>query len=252
MSSSAPAEDEDLVGDQVPRPARPACRRSRPPCRSHRDHAVAVGVLGIHLGGDHRDRRARRLLLDQRAVVLDVDGVGAHHDERLGPELADQRRVAPQRVGGALWKPSAVAVPSRGCRTSSPPTVRSRSQGRPLDRWSLSEIALNCCEIQTSGPGVVAVAEREVDQPVRPGVGHGGLRAVAREQLQPPAGAAGEHDDQRPDPRHAGGPTRRAPEAAPSARPGTCPRAAPRSSPACWPPPWACRPRATAHRPRCR
>ena len=90
---------------------------------------------------------------------------------------------------------------------SSPPVVRSRSHGRPFARWSLSEIGLNCCTTQTSDePGVVAVAEREVDQPVRAGERHGGLGALPREQLEPAAGASGEHDDQRADAGHAGWP----------------------------------------------
>ncbi len=46
-------------------------------------------------------------------------------------------------------------------------------------------------------PGVEAVAEREVDQPVRAGVGHGGLGPVVGEQPQPAAGPSGEDDDER-------------------------------------------------------
>jgi hypothetical protein len=44
------------------------------------------------------------VLLDERAVVLPIDGVGTENDERLGSELSDQRRIAPQAVGGALLK----------------------------------------------------------------------------------------------------------------------------------------------------
>ena len=71
--------------------------------------------------------------------------------------------------------------------------MRSRSHGRPLARWSLSETGLNCWTTHTSWmPGVVAVAEREVDQPVRAGERHGGLGALAGEQLEPAARASGE------------------------------------------------------------
>src|SRR3954451_23733495 len=66
---------------------------------------------------------------------------------------------ANSRIIGALRQStSAVPVgnpprsswPIRGCRMISPPDVRSRSHGRPLARWSLSEIGLNCCAIHTS------------------------------------------------------------------------------------------------------
>jgi hypothetical protein len=49
-----------------------------------------------------------------------------------------------QRVGGAALKPVRSSLPSRGCSKSRPPDVRSRSHGRPLPRWSLSDTGLNC------------------------------------------------------------------------------------------------------------
>ena len=87
------------------------------------DDAVAPGVLGIDLGGHHRHGLAGlAVLLDQRAVVELVDGVGADDDERLGVELADQRRrCATARRRCPAGSPSGSSLPSRGCRTSRPP-----------------------------------------------------------------------------------------------------------------------------------
>ena len=247
-------EHEDLVGHQVPGRLVRLVGVVDHLAVAHRDDAVTVGVVGVDLGGDDRHRRvAGHVLLDQRPVVLRVDGVGAHHHQRLRPVLADQRRVAPQRVGGALLEAAAIAVveprlqdQQAADRPVEVPRAAVRQMVGQRDRVELLR------DPDVRQPGVVAVAEREVDQPVRAGVRHRRLGALAREQLEAAAGAAGEHDDQRPGPGHARGPTRRAPEGAPSGRRGTCGRAAPRSSRACWPARAACRPPATARRLRCR
>ena len=47
-------------------------------------------------------------------------------------------------------------------------------------------------------PGVVAVAEREVDQPVDPRERNGGFGAVIGEQLEAPSGSSGEDEDEDP------------------------------------------------------
>ena len=82
--------------------------------------------------------------------------------------------------------------------------MRSRSHGRPLARWSVSDTGLNCCDDpDVVDLRVVAVAEREVDQPVGSREGHGRLGAAVGEQLEAAAGAAGEDQGEGSDARHA-------------------------------------------------
>ena len=96
------------------------------------------------------------------------------------------------------------SVPWNGGSIISPPNVRSRSHGRPLARWSDSEVGWYCTDTQTSAMrGVLAVAQREVDQPVDPGEGDGRLGPLLGQQLEPAAGAAGQHEDEDPGKGHA-------------------------------------------------
>jgi hypothetical protein len=105
------AEDEDLVGDEVAFGLVGLELVADHLAALDLDDAVAAGVLGLDLGRHHGDRGAGvHVLLDQRTVVLRVDRVGAEHDQRLGRELADQRRVAPQQVGRAAREAVAAVV----------------------------------------------------------------------------------------------------------------------------------------------
>jgi len=197
-------EHEHLVGDEV------ALRLVRlvlvvaDRAVAHLHDAVAAGVLGLDLGGDHRHRRARlHVLLDQRAVVLRVHGVRAEHDQRLGTELADQRAVAPQRVGGALLEALALVVTEARLE-------QQQAAGRAVEvpRPPVREVVAQRDRVEllrhpdVGQPGVVAVREREVDQPVGAGEGHRRLGPALREQLESAPDAAREHDDQRAHARH--------------------------------------------------
>jgi hypothetical protein len=104
-------EDEDLVGDQVAGRLVGLVRVIAHRLVLHLDDAVAPGVLGIDLRGDDaHPGAAGHVLGDEGRVVLDVDRVGAQHDQGVRRELPDQRRVAPQRVGGAAVKALAPVV----------------------------------------------------------------------------------------------------------------------------------------------
>ena len=97
------------------------------------------------------------------------------------------------------------SVPWNGGSVISPPEVRSRSQGRPLARWSASDVGWNCTDTQTSAMlRVLAVAQREVDQPVDAGEGDGGLGPLLGQQLQAPTRSAGEDEDEDPGKGHDG------------------------------------------------
>jgi hypothetical protein len=112
---------------------------------------------------------------DDVGVVEPVDRVGADDHERLRAELVDQLRVAPQGVGGAavpavaaLAEPrvqhqqaavGAVEVPGPAVRQM----VGQRDGVELLDHPHVRQ------------PGVQAVAQREVDQPVDAGERHGRL-----------------------------------------------------------------------------
>ena len=140
------------------------------------------------------------MLLHERAVVERVDRVGAEHDQRLGREVADERGVAPQRVRGALLEARAVVVAEAGLEDQQP-------AGRAVEvpRAAVGQVVAERDGVEllhhphVGQAGVQAVAEREVDQPVGAREGHGGLGPLAREELQPPAGPAGEDDDERAD-----------------------------------------------------
>ena len=192
-------EDEDLVGHQVARGLVRLVLVVRDPPVLRLDDAVAPGVVRIDLGGHHRHRRAAlHVLLHQLGVVQGVHRVGAHDHERLRRELADQRRVAPQGVRRAAREAAAavVALPGlehqqaadRAVEVPRPPVgevVAERDRVELLDDPDVGE------------PGVVAVAEREVDQPVAARERHRGLGALLGEQLEPPSRPTGEHDDER-------------------------------------------------------
>ena len=201
----AGGEDEDLVADQVPRRIVGLVGVVAHAPAVGLDDAVAARVVRRDLGGDHRRRRpGLDVLLDEGAVVERVDGVRAEHDERLGRELADHRRGAPQGVRGA-GREAAAAVVALARVEDQQPAVGAVEVPGP----AVGEVVAERDRVELLGdpdvvqPGVVAVREREVDQPVRAGERHGGLRAVAGEELQPPAGAAREHEDERADAAHA-------------------------------------------------
>ena len=88
--------------------------------------------------------------LDHLAVVQLVDRVGADHDERVGVVLADQVRLPPQQVGGAADPAAAVGALERRQHHQARRSVRSRSHGRPLARWSDSDVGWYCTDTQTS------------------------------------------------------------------------------------------------------
>src|SRR5215207_3517792 len=92
------------------------------------------------------------------------------------------------------WKPSSSA-PSWGGSSRSPPWVRSRSQGRPLASWSLSDCSRYCCSTQTSStPEWTQLDRGKVDQPVHAGEGERRLGPPLGEQLQPASLTAGQHE----------------------------------------------------------
>jgi hypothetical protein len=181
-------EDEDLAGDQVAR--RPVgLVRVRP----HRlaldlDDAVAPGVLGVDLRRDDGDGGVGgHMLGDERRVILDVDRVGAQHDEGLRRELADQGRVAPQRVGGAAVEAVAAVVAQ--------PRLQDQEAARravEVPRPPVGQVVAERDRVELLGhphvreARVVAVAQREVDEPMSAGEGDRRLGAVLGEQLQAP------------------------------------------------------------------
>src|SRR3954469_7554014 len=108
---------------------------------------------------------------------------------------------ANSRISGALrhrlsavpcWKPSRSSWPRRGWRISRPPVVRSRSHGRPLARWSLSEMGLYCWAIHTSDrPALWALESGKSISRCVPANGTAGLARVrvssCRRPPAPPA-----------------------------------------------------------------
>src|SRR3954447_18718989 len=105
---------------------------------------------------------------------------------------------ANSRISGALrhrlsavpcWKPSRSSWPRRGWRISRPPVVRSRSHGRPLARWSLSEMVLYCWAIHTSDrPALWALESGKSISRCVPANGTAGLARVrVRSSRRPPA-----------------------------------------------------------------
>ena len=102
----------------------------------------------------HRDGHVRALaavLLHERLVVHLVDVVAGQDDHgvRVGAARAARGSGAPRRQ-------CRDTIPLPGCGrctaacTRMPPSVRSRSQGRPAPMWSLSERGLYCVSTITS------------------------------------------------------------------------------------------------------
>ena len=68
---------------------------------------------------------------------------------------------------------------------------------QPMRMWRLSESDLYCVAMKMRRrPGVDAVAQREVDDAVRPAEVDRRLGAFLGQRIEPLAGAAGEHDDE--------------------------------------------------------
>jgi hypothetical protein len=119
-------EHEDLVGHDVGRGLVRLVRVVGDAVAVHLHHAVPARVLGIDLGGHHRDRGAAlQVLVDDLGVVEPVDRVGTHDDQRVGVVLPNQVGVAPQRVGGAL-------VPARPV-AAEPRMQRQQAAGRSVE-----------------------------------------------------------------------------------------------------------------------
>jgi hypothetical protein len=142
------------------------------------------------------------MCVDRLAVIQLVDGVGADDDEGVGGELADQFRVAPQRVGraGVPTAPLGALVrrqrqePAEGAVEVPRPAV-----GQVVGHRRRVELHRHP---DVGDLRVLAVAQREVHEPVHPGEGDGGLGALVGEQLEAPSGSTGEDEDEDPGKRH--------------------------------------------------
>jgi heat shock protein HspQ len=200
-------EHEDLVGDEVAGRLVGLVGVVAHDAVMGLHDAIATGLVGVDLGGDHRDRGvARHVLLDQRAVVLDVDRIGAENNQGLGRELADERRVAPQGIRGAGLEAAAVA-------RAQPRLQEQQAADRPVQvpRPAVGQVVAERDRVEllhdphVRQPGVAAVAQREVDQPMGSGERHCGLGALLGEELEAPTGAAREDDHEGPGARHGPG-----------------------------------------------
>jgi hypothetical protein len=132
------------------------------------------------------------VLLHERAVVLGVDGAGAQDDERVRLELADERRVAPQRVGRALLEALAVVV-------AEPRLEREQTPGRAIEvpRAAVGEVVGERDGVEllrdphVRQARVVAVRERESISRCVPANGTAGLeRCFVSSSRRPPASPA--------------------------------------------------------------
>jgi hypothetical protein len=134
--------------------------------------------------------------VDHLAVVQLVDGVGADDDERVGIESPDEFGVAPERVGGAGVPAAAVGALERG-------KGEQAAEGAvEVPRPAVGEVVGQRRRVElhrypdVGDLRVLAVAQREVHQPVDPGERDGGLGALVGEQLEPPSGSTGEDEDE--------------------------------------------------------
>ncbi len=166
---------------------------------------VAGGVVLGDLRGHHRHLGAgAEMCLDDLAVVQLVDGVGADDDQRLGIEVPHQVGLAPQRVGRPRGPAAPVGAEER--RQGHQPTggavqVPGAAVGQVLRERRRVELHRHP---YVGDLRVLAVAQREVDQPVDAGEGHRRLGAVLGEQFQPAAGTTGEDEDEDPGKGHVG------------------------------------------------
>ena len=169
-----------------------------PPLLVHLDHAEGRGLLDRDL--DHPDRREGAVLLvevEQFLVVHLVDVVpGEDHDARR-LDLVQEVDVVVHRVGGALVP--ALAHPELGWHGVDPLPQLDREDRVPAEL----DVALEAAGLvlgqheDLAEPGVEAVGEGEVDDPVHAAERHGRLAAVPGEGVEPLALAAGQDQRQR-------------------------------------------------------
>ena len=171
-------------------------------CVVGRQHAVAVRLVHRHLVQRHRDVGARREVMRDQFVVVHLVDVVAGEDQHRSrrASLRGSRRSA-RRRRRCRGTSRELSRPRYGCSSVTPPPCRSRSQGRPMPMWSLSERGRYCVSTPTRvTPGVHAVAQREVDDPVAAAEDHRRLGALFAEHAQAVALAPGQ--DQRHDSLH--------------------------------------------------
>jgi hypothetical protein len=128
------------------------------------------------------------------AVVEPVDVVGAQDQHDLGIVLGDRLAVAPDGVGVALVE-AVLLGPQLGREQAQAPVGPVQVPGPAVGQLvveRLQPVLLQHPDVLD--PGVDAVGEREVDQPVDAGEGERRLGPPRGEQLQPASLTAGQHE----------------------------------------------------------
>ena len=155
----------------------------------------------LRVGDRHLDRRQRHrgaaLLVEAQhpRVVHLVDVVARQHDQVPRVLAHDRVEVLVDRVGGALVPVLADALLRRQDLDELAELLRHDVPAHadvPVER---ERLVLRGDE-DAAQPGVDAVAQREVDDAVRPAEVDRRLGALLGQRIEPLAGAAGEHDDE--------------------------------------------------------
>ena len=163
-------------------------------CSSIGDDAEARAVGDRHLDRRERHRRAALLVEPQHARVVHlVDVIARQHDQVPRALAHDRVEVLVDGVGRALIPVLADALLRRQDLDELAELLGDDAPAHADVAVERERLVLRRDE-DAAQPGVDAVAEREVDDPVRAAEVDGRLGAILRQRIEPLAGAAGEHD----------------------------------------------------------
>ena len=156
-----------------------------------------VRLLDRHLDGGERHRRAALLVEAQHLRVVHlVDVIAGQHDDVVRALLHDGIEVLVHGVGRALIPVLADALLRRQNLDELAELLRHDAPAHPDVAVERQRLVLRGDE-DPAQPGVDAVAEREVDDAVRPAEKHRRLRAVPGQRIQAARRRPGKQDDQR-------------------------------------------------------
>ena len=161
-----------------------------------RDDAEAAGVGDRHLDGRERDRGLALLVEPQHARVVHlVDVIAREHDQVPRVLAHDRIQVLVDRVRGPLVPVLADPLLRRQDLDELAELLGDDAPAHADVAVERQRLVLRRDE-DAPQPGVDAVAQREVDDPVRPAEVHRRLGPFLGQRIEPLPGAAGEDDDQ--------------------------------------------------------
>ena len=168
-----------------------------PPPVVHLEYAETPRLLDGDLDDGDRHRRAGLLVeADHLRVIHLVDMVAGQHDDVAGAFLDDRVEVLVDRVGRAEVPMLADPLLGRQDGHELAQFLRDDAPAGPNVAVERERLVLGRDE-DAAQPRIDAVAEDEIDDPVRSAEVDGGLGAITGERIEPLAGASGQDNRER-------------------------------------------------------